>query len=161
MTETPQLPPELDRLERDLAERLCPGPSTELRDRVIRTVEGELGHAGLPPAGLRRAGLPSTRASGWLAFAVSTAAAVLIWVNLSLSAAQATSYDLRIPAEPHSLDATARQIRELVPEMSKQEARRHAVLLHGGADLVDCPSVAAPRRKDRASTWMALFPQGE
>ena len=148
----PELPDELERLERELARRPCPGPSADLRDRGIRTVEAEL----------RRAELPPTRAGGWLSFAVATAATVLVWINLSMSAANATSYDPRLPAEPHALDETTRQIGELLPEMSEQEARRYAVILEGGADLIPCPDVALDRpARNRMNTLEDLVFQGE
>ena len=81
-----ELPDELGRLERELAERPCPEPSADLRSRVLRLVEAEL-----DGAGLRRAE-PARPRAGWLSFAVATAAAVLIWINLSMSAANATSF---------------------------------------------------------------------
>ena len=152
----PELPNELERLERELAERPCPEPSADLRNRVLGTVEAELdGTAPRPAESLR------TRVSGWLTFATATAATVLVWINLSLGAANASSYDLRLPPQPHSLDETARQIRELLPEMSEQEARRYAVILEGGADLVPCPDVALDRpTRNRMNTLDDLFPQG-
>jgi hypothetical protein len=151
-----ELPDELERLERELAERPRPEPSADLRDRVMRTVEAELGGAEL-----RRVQPPRTRAGGWLSFAAAAAATVLIWANLSLSAANATRYDLRLPAEPRALDETARQIRDLVPGMSEQEARRYALILHGGANLVPCLDVASdPPTKGQGKTLDDLSPQG-
>ena len=152
-----ELPDELERLERELAERPCPERSADLRDRVLRLVEAEL-----DGAELRRAEPARPRAGGWLSFAAATAATVLVWINLSMSAANATSYDLRLPAGPHALDETTRQIRELLPEMSEQETRRYAVILQGGADLVPCPDVALDRpARDRMNTLDDLVFQGE
>ena len=56
--ETPPLPPDLERLERLLAERERPEPSAELKARVIRNVETELRQANLPPK----------RPNGWWSF---------------------------------------------------------------------------------------------
>ena len=153
----PELPHELERLERALARRPCPEPSTDLRGRVLRTVTAELDQAELG-----RAESPRTRAGGWLSFAVAAAATVLIWMNLSMSAANATRYGMRVPAEPHALDETARQIRELLPGMSQQEARRYAVILQGGADLIPCADVTLhPPAPNRIITLDDLLPQGE
>lgn len=153
----PKLPSELERLERELARRPRPEPSAGLRDRVMRAVEAELGRA--EPC---RAEPPRMRAHGWLGFAVAAAATVLIWMNLSMSAASATRYEMSVPAEPHTMDETARQLRDLLPEISEQEARRYAVILRGGAELIPCADVALnlPTR-NRIVTLDDLLPQGE
>jgi hypothetical protein len=153
----PELPPELERLERALARRPCPGPSAELRDRVLRTIEAELVLAAPGQAESARTG-----SGGWLRFAVATAATVLVWVNLSMSAANATSHDLGPPAGPHALDETARQIAELLPEVSEQEARRYAVVLQGGAELIPCANVALePPARTQRNSLDDLLSQGE
>jgi hypothetical protein len=153
----PELPDELERLERELAERPCPEPSADLRDRVLRLVE-----ASLDGAELRRAEPARPRAGGWLSFAVATAATVLVWINLSMSAANATSYDLRLPAETDAVDETARQIRRLLPEMSEQESRRYAMILQGSGDLVPCLDVARnPPARTQLNGLDDLLPQGE
>jgi hypothetical protein len=128
-----------------------------LRDRVLQAIEAEL-----VLAAPSLAESPRARSGGWLSFAAATAATVLVWVNLSLSAANATSYDLRLSAGPHALDEATRQIRAVLPEMSEQEARRYAVILQGGADLVPCPDVALdlPAR-NRINKLDYLVPQGE
>ncbi len=153
----PGLPRELEHLERALARRPCPEPSAGLRDRVLRTVEAELALAAP-----RRAESLRNRSGGWLSFAAATVATVLVWVNLSMSAANATSDDRRPPVEPHALDETAQQIRDLLPEMSEQEARRHAVILQGGADLLPCADVALdPPGRSELNSLDDLLPQGE
>ena len=153
----PELPDELERLERALAGRPRPEPSADLRDRTLRLVEAEL-----DGAELRRAEAAGPRAGGWLSFAVAAAATVLIWGNLSMSAAIATSYDLRLPADPHALNETVRQIRRLLPEMSEQESRRCAVILQGGAGLVPCPDMApGPPARSQLNSLDAIFTPGE
>ena len=167
--ERPELPPELERLQRELADRPRPEPSAELRDRVMRQVRAELAPAESGRAELARAGRLEAESArrqkqknGWLAFAAGMAATVLLWMNLSLSAAHATSSNLQMPAGPRSVDATARQIRELLPEMSPQDARRHAVILQSGSDLVRCASVVpgGPAR-GRLNDLEELLSQGE
>ena len=118
------LSPELERLERELAERPWEEPSAALRARVIGGARTELGR--------------QRRQAGW-AYAVAAAAAALVWINLSLTATRATDYRLA-PGEPDAaVDALACQIRELLPEVSRQEAVRQAVLLESGSKLAWCP----------------------
>jgi len=155
--EDSRLPPELERLEGDLARRLTPAPSADLRDGVMRCVEAELASA--RP---ERNGQANGRPSGWWAFAVAMAATVLVWLNLSLSAAHATSYNLHLAVEPESTDLAARQIRDLVPEISRRDARRYAAVLRAGSSLVVAPDVAAgPRRQHGLSALGDLLPEGE
>jgi len=123
------LPPELKPLERDLTERLQAAPSPGLAQRVVVAVRAEL----------RR-----DRMRRRWAFAAGAAAAVLVWANLSLSAAQATDYDLRLGSERQPVLEVAEQIRQLLPEISQREALRQAVLLQAGVDLRRHPGVPAP-----------------
>jgi hypothetical protein len=137
--ETPQLPPDLERFERLLAGRERPEPSTDLRERVIRSMEAELLQAELPPQ----------RPNGWWTFAAATAASVVLLLNLSLSAARATSYDLRSADGRQTLLTSVRQIRKLLPELSYREAMRNAVTIQACSNLARCPDVAssAPARR--------------
>jgi len=152
--ENSRLPPELERLERDLAERPSPAPSSELRDRVMRSVEAEL-----EPD---QTGSANGRSNGWWAFAVAMAATVLVWLNLSLSAAHATSYSLHLAAGPQAVDLAARQIHDLLPELSRRDARRYAAVLQAGSNLVGSPDLAAGPRKQHGPNALAdLLPQGE
>ncbi len=130
--EKPQLPPDLERLEQLLAERGRPEPSADLKERVIRSVEAELPRPGLPPQ----------HANGWWTFVAATAACVALLLNFSMSAARASSYDLRLAADPQDFDASVRQIRELLPGVSRREAMRCAVTLQAGSNLARLPRVA-------------------
>jgi hypothetical protein len=156
--ETPRLPPDLERLERDLAGRPRPEPSPKLRDRVMRDVRAELEHAVVASAERVETERVRRQRSGWMTFAAGLALSVLVWLNLSLSAAQATSYEWHRRAGPRSVDVTARQIRKLLPELSPQEARRHALIVQVGSELVECPSVVGrPATPDRMSALDDLF----
>jgi hypothetical protein len=75
--ENEQLPPELQELEHTLASRSLPEPSAELHQRILADVQVQL-----------RA---ERRSDRWR-FAVAVAAVVLIWMNLSMSATQATDF---------------------------------------------------------------------
>jgi hypothetical protein len=153
--ETPQLPPDLQKLERLLAERDRPQPSPDLKERVIRSVEAE------PEAKPRQAELPSRPAGGWWTFAAATAASVVLLFNLSLSAARATSYDLDLAAEPQALDASVRQIRELLPQLSHREAIPYAVAMQADLKLARCPNVATADPVRRLANLNDYFSKGE
>jgi hypothetical protein len=123
-----QLPGDLQRLERRLAQRPREEPPAALHGRVIASVE----------AALRRQ--PS--GGGWRMLAAA-AAAVLIWLNLSLSATNATDGPLRPRGTREPVERIARQIEQLLPDLPREEARRHAVLYQSGCELVPCPQVSA------------------
>ena len=137
--ETPELPPDLKRLERLLAERERPEPPSDLKARIIGKMETELHRAQLPPL----------RPNGWWAFVATAAASLVFMFNLSSSAARTTSYDLRLAASPKSTDISLEQIQELMPELTQREALRYAVTLHAGSRLARCPDVgsSAPARR--------------
>jgi hypothetical protein len=122
-----QLPSDLQQLERDLADRWLPAASAGLRQRVLDDL----------PTRLR-----AERSRSRWQFAAAVAATVLVWMNLSMSATQATDFGLR-PNEPtESIETTARQIEQLVPEFSPVEARRQAMLLRAGSNLICLPDLS-------------------
>jgi len=124
----PPLPPDLERLQRDLARRPSGDPPPELRRRVLAAVLAELG---APPAGAR-----------WT-FAAETAAAVLLWINLSISATATTN---GAPPRPPGATtaAVAEQIRRALPDLPPREALAYARLLRAGANLLPARA-ALPR----------------
>jgi hypothetical protein len=128
MSEDFSLSPELQRVEQDLAARRRAEPSGQLKEQCLRTLRAEL----------RR---QATR-SRWT-FALAAAASVLVGLNLSLSASQATDYGFQLDGRQRSVQRTAEEIRRLLPEVSPQEAMRQAVLLRAGAGMVPCPNVPA------------------
>jgi hypothetical protein len=96
--------PELERLEHALAAGPGVDPPDDLRRRVIADVRAEL----------RR-----ERVRGGWAFAAAVAATVALWMNLSLSATQATDYGLRCDRSLSATDAGPSQLdllRELLPQ---------------------------------------------
>jgi hypothetical protein len=130
-----QLPEELQRLERVLKERPHEGPSAPLRGRVMAGVQ------------VRR----QQSASGWW-MAAGVAAAVLIWLNVSLSATNATEGPLPPRATHDPLEQVARQIQHLVPDLPHEEALRQAALYRSGSALVLCPDVPEKRLRDPTPT---------
>lgn len=115
-----QLPSELQQLERDLAKRSLLAATAGLRQRVLDDV---------------RSRLRAERLRDRWQFAAAVAAAALLWMNLSMSATQATDFDLRPQWPVESSAAIAQQIRQLVPECSPEEVRRQAILLRAGANM--------------------------
>lgn len=142
-----QLPPELQQLERDLTARPLPEPPADLRRRVIGQV---------------RAGVRQERSAARWAFAAALAAAVLVWVNLSLSATQATDYGMRLGGQGPPIGMAARQIQRLLPGISRREALRQATLLQAGSNLVACPDFPArPDARNHLDTLGRLLAEGE
>ena len=119
-----QLPSELRQLERELANRSLSAASTGLRQRVLDDV---------------RTRLHAEKSRDRRHFAAAMAIAALLWMNLSMSATQATDFDVR-PKEPvESIAAIAPQIRQLLPELSPEESQRQAILLRAGANMTLMP----------------------
>jgi hypothetical protein len=133
MSEDFSLSPELQRVEQDLAARRRAEPSGQLKEQWLRTLRAEL----------RR----QAARSRWT-FALAAAASVLVGLNLSLSASQATDYGFQLDGRQldgrqPSVQTTAEEIRRILPEVPPQEATRQAVLLRAGAGMVPCPNVPA------------------
>ena len=117
--ENGRLPPELERLERNLLSGPQVEPSAALRQRVLRGVRAELYCDRI---------LPRWR------FAAA-AAAVFVWLSLSLTAARAIDAALA-PGQPHqSVREVAKRVQQLSPELSPEESLREAMLFQSAAEL--------------------------
>jgi hypothetical protein len=122
------LPDELQRLETDLGRRRLPEASSDLPQRIL----GGLQHR-------RRVAESQAR---WQ-FGLAVAASVLVWMNLSLCATQATNFDLRPRAvvdSEESIETIARQIERLAPDLPPEEVRRQAILMRASANMTFMPS---------------------
>jgi hypothetical protein len=122
------LPPDLQRLERHLASRERPQPSDRAKQRLLRGVRAEM----------QRSQARSRRT-----FAVAMAATVLVWLNLSLCATQATDCGLGLDGTHQPLEDRVEQIHRLLPDLPPREARRQAVLLGAGSGVILCPRLSA------------------
>jgi hypothetical protein len=107
------LPPDLDALEQELYAHARPGPEPTLRSRVLAAVRRELDQDERRPA--------------WR-FAVATAAAVLLWINFSMSISNDMNWPLVGGLDEERLESSAARIRALDPELSEREARRQALV---------------------------------
>ncbi|HEY4760028.1 MAG TPA: hypothetical protein VIH42_05550 [Thermoguttaceae bacterium] len=124
-----QLPPELESLERELAARLTPDPSAELRLRITGGVYTQL----------RR----ERRQESWR-FAIAVAIVVGVWINLSFSAVQHTDFLFKANKETPPVEQTAQQIQNLLPDMSESDAQHEALLLCSSSNLLMYPRIDIP-----------------
>jgi hypothetical protein len=116
-----KLPPDLADLERRLANRPRIEPPANLGDRVHAAIRDVL-----------RPALPAS--DGW-GFWAAVAAVVFLGINLSMSLAADTDWNLTGGAEPGHLAATAERLRALAPELPEDEVQRQALLVRAGAGL--------------------------
>jgi hypothetical protein len=114
----PPLPPDLAELERLLSGRAPIEPSAEFAARVLGSVREALRH------GPSAAAAPTRKWRSWAA----VAAAVLVGINLSMSAAADTDWHLAPDVEPGRVAALADELRALVPDLPASELRRQALL---------------------------------
>lgn len=140
--ETPDEPPDLERLEELLKSRHDPLMEASSRVRILRHVRTEM---------LRRKNTATGRR--WQ-FAAGLAAAVMLGLNLSMSVGNAGDWGSNPVAQNTTQDTAIEQLREILPELNDAE-------LHQQARLLIC---AAPRRSgasrfpilnstERAETW--------
>jgi hypothetical protein len=123
---------ELQAVERALAQRAIEEPSSELRRRVLHDVQVAM---------LAQRQKTERLRDTWQ-FAAAVATVVLFWMNLSMSATQATDFGFRrgMSAEPtESIETMTQQIQQLAPEFTPEEARRQAVLMQAGSNMIPMP----------------------
>src|SRR5262249_19274771 len=116
----PELPPDLAALERRLAERPRAEPSADLRPRLLAATRAALRHR---PVDAR------WRSWGGLA------AAVLVGINLSMSLAADTDWQLAPGVDPGEVAATLSRLQAAAPDLPEPELRRQALLAWAGARL--------------------------
>src|SRR5688500_11427477 len=110
-----ELPDDLAALEQALSARRGPDGGAELRSRVLRAMGGEARRRDLPWRPLRKGGRY-----------LAAAAAVLLWINLSMSMVANTEWRAPVAAD-YDADRLAARIRALAPELSQRESRRQAL----------------------------------
>jgi hypothetical protein len=126
MTDSWELSPELRQLEQDLIVRSRSRAVEDLRPRILGDLHGRL--------------RTERKSSRWQ-FALAVAVVVLVWLNLSISATQATDCGLRLNGPSRPIQTVADEIHQLVPDLSPEEARRQAMLLQAGSRLVCAPNM--------------------
>jgi hypothetical protein len=135
-----ELPDDLAELERRLAARPRGEPDAAFRQRLLASVSDEL------QRDRRRA------ANGAWRFAAALAAAVLLGAYLSMSAA--LNMDGRRGDDGGEITAAAKRLQQLDPDMSEQEARRQALMLHTRSHRA-----SAPARSLRERDMLRLAPR--
>jgi hypothetical protein len=130
-----ELPPELAALEQELAGRARKEVPPDLRQRVLTAMTEEL--------------RPVRSLWGW-SFATA-AAAVLLWINFSMSVTSNVSLPHAADPPDGRIEETTRRIRALAPELPENEVHRQALLARAGPRLVPAPSSSPDRvrRKER------------
>jgi len=140
-----ELPPELRELEDALAARVAPDAEGASRARVLGAVRQELAAKGkwgqTPFCPYKMVSVPIFP---WR-FAAAAAAAVLAWLNLSMSAVNDTGFRLRAGSNGWDERAAVAEVRGLIPDCSEAEARRHVLLLRARAQLVAAPALRHAR----------------
>jgi hypothetical protein len=126
----PDLPDDLAALERELAARPRPAPSEGLRERVLAAARRELS---APPA-------PGRRLGAW-EFALAAAAAFILLLNLSISAANDMNWRLCGGLDREAVASAAEEIGRLAPDLPPQEIRREALILVAASRLPMLPQV--------------------
>jgi hypothetical protein len=116
-----ELSPELARLERELATRPRASPDASLRRRILAATSQSI-PTGVTPMSMTE-------------FAVATAAAVLLFANLSMSLANQTDCGLTRSLGTNRLDASALEIAQIMPDISPREAFQLALPLQCGPYL--------------------------
>lgn len=129
MSDDADLPPELRELEAALKARKTPAASAGLRSRVLEAARNEAAQS------------PKTSWRGFWKFAAGVAAALVLGCNLSMSAANDTNLRLGMRSDASDSQAALARLREILPEMSEDEARRQLLLLQARAQLVGTPQV--------------------
>jgi hypothetical protein len=130
-----ELPPDLLDLEHRLANRAGATP-TALRARIL--------------AALGREASRPTPDSGWR-WLLATAALVLVALNFTMSVVANMDWRAARPLPAGDVEAAARQIQGLAPEMSRQDAYRQAIVLRAGARMAPGP----------APSWQQVLKQKE
>jgi hypothetical protein len=116
-----ELPPELARLERELALRPMPLPSAGLRQRIQAAASRRIS--------------PQASPMSMVEFVLALAAVILLCANLSMSLANQTDYGLARSFDTARIDATAQEIAQLFPDTTLAEARWQALPLQMGTYL--------------------------
>jgi len=138
----PDLPADLQEVDRRLLARPRPKPSPAHRTRVLAAVRDALAARRLP--WWRRPG----------AWQMAAAAAVLIlWVNVAVSTFEKPFEFPSDGGNGHSLRASAEAIRTLVPQLAEQEALRQALLLRAGAAVRALPRLRVEAGEGRGLVY--------
>jgi hypothetical protein len=131
------LPPDLADVERQLGHRPAAEPSAEFSDRILASVRDALRY---------RPAVAAAPTGGWRSWS-AVAAALLVGVNLSMSAAANTDWHLTADCEPVQITELTDQLRALAPDLPASELRRQALLARAGAGLPPVLNIFSSRER--------------
>ncbi|MBI3829071.1 MAG: hypothetical protein HY291_06125 [Planctomycetes bacterium] len=129
-------------LEQRLADRAGPGLPSELRAKVLAEVRAAC-------AKPRSSRIEQIGRIGFGRFVAATAAAVVLWLNLAMSAAEYSPWPAAAMG-PAQGQATSEDLRALLPELDEPTARVWAWRMRTGCRLVPAPRVP-PQGAEHAS----------
>jgi len=125
MNQRDQLPAELGEIEASLANRRRQTADDNLRRDVLADVRAELQ-------------APLRKSNNWWSFAASVAACLLLALNLAIGSVNVSDYPSGASVNTTDVDEATRLMRDLLPELSQEQARQHSIVL-GGARLRALP----------------------
>jgi hypothetical protein len=128
MNDFPLLP-ELEKLESELIFRSTRPAGEQFRRQIASSVHKSL---------KREQQLDFWR------FASAAALVAGVWLNLSLCAASVTDFHFQLADKGRSMEQIARQIRDLAPILSEENARSEAAILCSGGYLPVYPNIPFP-----------------
>ncbi|MDP6544374.1 MAG: hypothetical protein QGH60_10310 [Phycisphaerae bacterium] len=112
-----QLPTELGELEASLANRNRVKSDDDLRRDVLDGVRAEL-HA-------------PRKSNNWWSFAAAVAACFLLAMNLAIASVNVSDYPRNTNVKTADVEETTRLVQDLLPELSREQARQHSMMLSG------------------------------
>jgi hypothetical protein len=110
-----QLPTELSELEALLANRDRQKAPEHLRMDVLNDVRAELSSP--------------LQSNNWWSFVAGVAACLLLTMNLAIASVNVSDYPRNRSANTADVDETTRLLRDLLPELSPEQARQHSITL--------------------------------
>ena len=117
MNQKDQLPGELAELEASLASRNRAKADDDLRRDVLSDVQAELN--------------APLKSNNWWSFAASIAACLLLTLNLAIASVDVSDYPRNTSVNTANVYETTRLVQDLLPELSREQARWHSMLLSG------------------------------
>lgn len=126
------LPAELAELEAELQKALAGSPGVSLRSRVLAAMRGEVRAQPLRP-----------RRGVTLSFLAGTAAAALLWLNLSMSLVNNT-WRVALAPPQDGVEELAARMRTLMPELTVEEAHRQAATALARSVLAPAGALPVP-----------------
>ncbi|MDP6634764.1 MAG: hypothetical protein QGG42_07695 [Phycisphaerae bacterium] len=118
MNQKYKLPPELSELEASVANRRRDKADADLRRDILANVHAELQ-------------TPLKKSNNWWSFAGAVAACLLLAMNIAIGSVDVSDYSSDAGVNTTDVNETTRLVQDLLPELSREQARRHSMVLSG------------------------------